>query len=67
MVYILVSVLALSVVECVIEPGRVKLKTKIGICCFPAKHTAVMSNDLDNQTGLLVDCCFSELALSNYN
>lgn len=29
------------------SPGRVKPKTKIDICCFSAKHTALQSKSKD--------------------
>ena len=52
---------------------------KMGICCFKAKHTEFVSKSKDclggsvsimysnRVTGLLVDCCFSQLVLEKYN
>jgi hypothetical protein len=38
---VMVSMLASSVVDRGFDPGRIKPKTKIGICCFSAKHAAL--------------------------
>ena len=52
-----------------LEPGRDKDETS-GICCFSAKHMALMSNGKDwltesgcGATCLPMDCCVREVAL----
>ena len=76
-VHVMVSILALNVVDCGFEPqlGQTLTKDyKIGICWFYAKHTALRRKSKDclaqNQDNVLTgttcrhtDCCFSELAL----
>jgi len=45
---VMVSVLALSVVDCGSNPGSAQTKDyKIGICCFSAKHTALRRKNKD--------------------
>ena len=41
------SVLASSAVGRELKPGRVILKTKIGMCCFSAKHAALSRKSKD--------------------
>ena len=71
----MVSVLASSVVDHVLEPRSGQTKDyKIGICCFSANHAALRSKSKDwlarnqNNVSEWIDmsiryCCFSELAL----
>ena len=45
---VMVSVLALSAVDCGFEPRSGQTKDyKIGICCFSTKHTALRSKSKD--------------------
>ena len=64
------SMHASSAVDRWLEPGWVKPKTKIGICCFSAKY-AVLRSKRENWIGMRIilssevtclpaDCCFSE-------
>ena len=60
-------------VDCGFEPLSGQIKDyKIGICCFPAMHTALRSEIgwleimimcLSDTTYLSMDFCFNELAL----
>jgi hypothetical protein len=70
----MVSVLALSAVDCGFEPRLCQTKDyKIGICCFYVKHAALRRKSKDglarNQDSvpewgdMSIRCCFSELAL----
>jgi hypothetical protein len=44
---VMVSVLASRAVDRGFNPDRVNPKTKIGICCFSSKHTALRSKSKD--------------------
>ena len=66
---VMVSMLASSTVDRAFEPpstGQTK-DNKIGICCFSAKHAALMRKSRDwlvrNQDNVYPQTCFSELAL----
>jgi hypothetical protein len=75
----MVSMLKSSAVDRGFEPRSGQTKDyKIGIFCFSAKHITLRREGKDlfapNQenvsngaTCLSADCCFSELALQNYN
>ena len=43
----MVSMVTLNVVDPSSSPGWVKPKTRIGICCFSNKHTAINSKNKD--------------------
>ena len=72
---VMVSVLALSVVDLGFKPVRVKPKTiKFGSYCFSAKNTVLRRKSKDHWLAIWImfpswaiclpaDCCFSDLAL----
>ena len=69
----MVSVLALSAVDCGFQPRSGQTKDyQIGNCCFSAKHAALKRKAKtgwlrikcpSGATCLSTDCCFSKLAL----
>ena len=72
------NVFASSVVDRWFEPRSGQTKDyKIGICCFPSKHTSFRSKSKgwhgigiicpSGATYLSANCCFNELALWKYN
>ena len=73
---VMVSMLASSAVDRGFEPRSGQAKDyKIGICCFSAKHAALIGERAktgwlgigvicpSEATCLLADCCFNELVL----
>ena len=62
---VMVSMLALSAVDCEFQPRSLQIKDyKIGICFFFAKHAALKRQQrLVGATYLSAYCCFSQLAL----